>query len=229
SFYSALTISTLYLLSIHDRRFEKHPVYSISWGKAQFLRAIVSFFFPLAFHGESTISQSTQPVSRIPEVNFCDILPCDKVYCCPIHQPEVRSPTDKETNVKTKRKILHKYSWINTTVSSIQILETQQSIDNTYCSKNLQCSTTEPLIVFLCEVTIGNYCFHYSPSKTSRNKFLETTQGRQHIWTLPVAKFYDSAYYFRVAVPGFAGCLTDPYFAGIFFTDYYFYFYRQCN
>lgn len=28
---------------------------------------------------------------------------------------------------------------IDTTISSIQILETQQSIDNRYCSKNLQC------------------------------------------------------------------------------------------
>lgn len=27
----------------------------------------------------------------------------------------------------------------DTTVSSIQILETQQSIDSRYCSKNLQC------------------------------------------------------------------------------------------
>uniref|UniRef100_A0A8B9S2P9 Myelin gene regulatory factor C-terminal domain-containing protein n=1 Tax=Accipiter nisus TaxID=211598 RepID=A0A8B9S2P9_9AVES len=118
---------------------------------------------------------------------------------------------------------------IDTTISSIQILETQQSIDNRYCSKNLQCSTTEPLIIFLCKVTFGNYCSYYSSSQNSRKDFLETTQGRQHIWTLPVAKLYDSAYYFRVAAPGFAGCSTDPYFAGMFFTDYYFYFYRQCN
>ncbi|XP_061310796.1 myelin regulatory factor-like protein [Pezoporus flaviventris] len=263
----ALTISTLYLLSIHDRRFENHPVYSSTSSSVLLSRSTTT----AAFNGESTISLSTQPVSRIPEVNFCDILPCDKVYCCPIHQPKVQSPTYEETNARMKRnrsnvlpeqEPVKKYNgkpdlgsdWIDTTISSIQILETQQSIDNSYCSKNLQCrsgnysyvipvskympmdveisleiNTTEPLIVFLCEVTIGNYCSHYSSSKTSKKKFLETTQGRQHIWTLPVAKFYDSAYYFRVAVPGFASCLTDPYFAGIFFTDYYFYFYRQCS
>ncbi|XP_065524904.1 myelin regulatory factor-like protein isoform X2 [Lathamus discolor] len=261
----ALTIWTLYLLSIHDRRFENHPVYSTS-SSVLLSRSTTT----AAFHGESTISQSTQPVNRIPEVNFCDILPCDKVYCCPIHQLKVRSPTYEETNAKTNRNRsnmlpeqdpVKKYNgnpdlgsdWIDTTVSSIQILETQQSIDNSYCSKNLQCrsgnysyvipvskympidveisleiNTTEPLIVFLCKVTTGNYCSYYSSSENSKT-FLETTQGRQHIWTLPVAKFYDSAYYFRVAVPGFASCLTDPYFAGIFFTDYYFYFYRQCN
>uniref|UniRef100_A0A8D0F0Q4 Myelin gene regulatory factor C-terminal domain-containing protein n=1 Tax=Strix occidentalis caurina TaxID=311401 RepID=A0A8D0F0Q4_STROC len=226
-FYSALTISTLYLLSIHDRHFENTS------GRT------VSFFLPLALQGESTISQSTQPISRIPEVNFCDILPCDKVYCCPIHQAK----SSNNVNMKSKQKenqqaiceiIKNKtlfliFLGIDTTISSIQILETQQSIDNRYCSKNLQCSTTEPLIVFLCKVTFGNYCSHYSSSQNSRKDFLETTQGRQHIWTLPVAKLYDSAYYFRVAAPGFAGCSTDPYFAGMFFTDYYFYFYRQCN
>uniref|UniRef100_A0A8C4V1P5 Myelin gene regulatory factor C-terminal domain-containing protein n=1 Tax=Falco tinnunculus TaxID=100819 RepID=A0A8C4V1P5_FALTI len=215
SFYSALTISTLYLLSIHDRRFEKHPMYR---------------------QEESTISQSTQPISRIPEVNFCDILPCDKVYCCPIHQPKVKSLSYTKTNISEiiKNKTLFLiFLGIDTTISSIQILETQQSIDSRYCGKNLQCSTTEPLIIFLCKVTFGNYCSHFSSIQNSRKDFLDTTQvrffGRQHIWSLPVAKLYDSAYYFRVAAPGFAGCSTDPYFAGMFFTDYYFYFYRQCN
>ncbi|KFQ84894.1 Myelin regulatory factor-like, partial [Phoenicopterus ruber ruber] len=276
----ALTISTLYLLSVHDRRFEKHPIYR------QVVELVTSSSVVLspstttaALQGESTISQSTQPISRIPEVNFCDILPCDKVYCCPIHQPKVESLSYEETNAKEKLQPLkyqclpgqalpiavtllpHElFQWdsptgrIDTTISSIQILETQQSIDNRYCSKSLQCrsgnysyvipinkytpmdveisleiNTTEPLIIFLCKVTFGNFCSHYSSSPNSRKNFLETTQGRQHIWALPVAKLYDSAYYFRVAAPGFAGCSTDPYFAGMFFTDYYFYFYRQCN
>ncbi|KAI6079615.1 Myelin regulatory factor-like protein isoform X1 [Aix galericulata] len=194
---------------------------------------------------ESTISQSTQPISRIPEVNFCNILPCDKVYCCPIYQPNFKYLIYEKTDAEEKR--------IDTTISSIQILETQQRIDSRYC-KNPQCrsgnysyvipvnkytpvdveisleiNTTEPLIVFLCKVTFGNYCSYYSSRQSNGKDFLETTQGRQHIWTLPVARLYDSAYYFRVAAPGFASCSTDPYFAGIFFTDYYFYFYRQCN
>ncbi|XP_076188946.1 myelin regulatory factor-like protein [Aptenodytes patagonicus] len=263
----ALTISTLYLLSVHDRRFEKHPIYSGTSSSVVLSPSTTT----AALQGESTISQSTQPISRIPEVNFCDILPCDKVYCCPIHQQKVKSLSYEKTNAKEKRNksnLLPEQDpvkksngrpdlgndWIDTTISSIQILETQQRIDNRYCSKNLRCrsgnysyvipvnkytpmdveisleiNTTEPLIIFLCKVTFGNYCSHYSSSQNSKKDFLETTQGRQHIWTLPVAKLYDSAYYFRVAAPGFAGCSTDPYFAGMFFTDYYFYFYRQCN
>ncbi|XP_075005922.1 myelin regulatory factor-like protein [Calonectris borealis] len=259
----ALTISTLYLLSVHDRRFEKHQIYSSTSSSVVPSPSTTT----AALQGESTISQSTQAISRIPEVNFCDILPCDKVYCCPIHQQKVKYLSYEKSNAKEKRNrcILNMGNnqdkqpdlgndWIDTTISSIQILETQQSIDNHYCSRNLQCrsgnysyvipvnkytpmdveisleiNTTEPLIIFLCKVTFGNYCSHYSSSQSSGKDFLETTQGRQHIWALPVAKLYDSAYYFRVAAPGFAGCSTDPYFAGMFFTDYYFYFYRQCN
>ncbi|XP_074429198.1 myelin regulatory factor-like protein [Larus michahellis] len=263
----ALTISTLYLLSVHDRRFEKHPIYSSTSSSVILSPSTTT----AALQGESTISQSTQPISRIPEVTFCGILPCDRVNCCPIHQQKVQSLSYEKTNTKEtrnrsdmlpKRNLIKKPNrrpdlgndWIDTTISSIQILETQQRIDNRYCSKNLQCrsgnysyvipvnkytpmdveisleiNTTEPLIIFLCKVTFGNYCSYYSSSQNSRKDFLETTQGRQHIWPLPVAKLYDSAYHFRIAVPGFAGCSTDPYFAGIFFTDYYFYFYRQCN
>ncbi|OWK56091.1 Myelin regulatory factor-like protein [Lonchura striata] len=200
-----------------------------------------------ALQSESTVSQTTQPTSRIPEVNFCDILPCDKVYCCPIHHPKVKSLSYEKNNAKEKRNksdLLPKRDplkkpggrpdlgndWIDTTISSIQILETQQSIDKRYCSKNLQCSS-------------GNYSYvipinKYMPTdveisleinQNTRKNFQETTQGRQHIWALPVARLYDSAYSFRVAVPGFASCSTDRYFAGMFFTDYYFYFYRQCN
>ncbi|EOB09183.1 Uncharacterized protein C11orf9, partial [Anas platyrhynchos] len=273
----ALTISTLYVLSLHDRHFEKHPIY-----RQVFELISILDCGPICFAlQKSTISQSSQPISRIPEVNFCNILPCDKVYCCPIYQPNFKYIIYEKTDAEEKRKgvaatvlpaiLLYSYLrfkisetnkkktlffvflGIDTTISSIQILETQQRIDSRYC-KNPQCrsgnysylipvnkytpvdveisleiNTTEPLIVFLCKVTFGNYCSYYSSRQSNGKDFLETTQGRQHIWTLPVARLYDSAYYFRVAAPGFASCSTDPYFAGMFFTDYYFYFYRQCN
>uniref|UniRef100_A0A8C2YE33 Myelin regulatory factor like n=1 Tax=Coturnix japonica TaxID=93934 RepID=A0A8C2YE33_COTJA len=152
--------------------------------------------FSLALQ-ETTVSQSTQTISRIPEVNFCDLLPCDKVYCCPIHQAVVKYQSYEKMKSEKIRKLKCEFlfwetkqnkkkificfvsSGIDTTIRSIQILETQQLIDNRYCSKNPQ--------------------------------------------------LYDSAYYFRVAAPGFVSCSTDPYYAGVFFTDYYFYFYRKCN
>ncbi|ELK02492.1 Myelin protein regulatory factor, partial [Pteropus alecto] len=148
-------------------------------------------------------------------------------------------------------------SGIDTTISSIQIMEIQQIIDHRYCSGSLQCgsgnynynipvskhtpttvkfsleiNTTEPLIVFQCKFTLGNICFQRKREAKGMQSHgegsQEMTQGYQHIWSLPVAPFFDSAYHFRVAAPDLADCSTDPYFAGIFFTDYFFYFYRHC-
>ncbi|EGW08010.1 Myelin gene regulatory factor [Cricetulus griseus] len=145
--------------------------------------------------------------------------------------------------------------WIDTTITSIQIMEIQQMIDRRYCSRLLRCgpghynynipvnkntptnvkfsleiNTTEPLIVFQCKFTVGNICFHSQRERTQdHEEDSQMTQGYQHIWRLPVAPFSDSAYHFRVAAPDLADCSTDPFFAGIFFTDYFFYFYRRCN
>ncbi|GAB5574030.1 myelin regulatory factor-like protein [Prionailurus iriomotensis] len=147
--------------------------------------------------------------------------------------------------------------WIDTTISSIQIMEIQQVIDHRYCNGDHQCgsgnynynipvnkhtpanvkfsleiNTTEPLIVFQCNFTLGNICFHSKREakgiQSHQEVSQEMTQGYQHIWSLPVAPFFDSTYHFRVAAPDLADCSTDPYFAGIFFTDYFFYFYRHC-
>ncbi|KFW88187.1 Myelin regulatory factor-like, partial [Phalacrocorax carbo] len=102
----ALTISTLYLLSVHDRRFEKHPMYRQVVEYSTSSSVVLSpSTTTAALQGESTISEITEPISRIPEVNFCDILPCDKVYCCPIHQQKVKYLSYDKTNVKEKRKL----------------------------------------------------------------------------------------------------------------------------
>ncbi|XP_039351537.1 myelin regulatory factor-like protein [Mauremys reevesii] len=256
-----LTISTLYILSIEEQDISQNPIHS---------NATSSITQPpyttVAALSDSTASSTMTPSITIPEVNFCDILPCDKTYCCSIHQTHRKTPryqtmTTKEERNKNKavqERLMEKpdlgIDWIDTTISSMQILETQQKIDRRYCSKGLQCrsgnysyvipvnkytpinvilsleiNTTEPLIVFQCKVTFGNICSHQPRNRNRREAFQETTQGCQHIWILPVTWWYDSAYHFRVAAPDLADCSTDPNYAGIFFTDYYFYFYRQCN
>ncbi|XP_025908567.1 myelin regulatory factor-like protein [Nothoprocta perdicaria] len=265
----ALTISTLYVLSIHQRLLEKQPNSSSTSSSATLFPSTTI----AALQEKSTVSQSTLPdgIAGIPSVNFCDILPCDSIYCCPIHQFKSKSLSYEQTNMEEKgnpssllsesksiknrnRRFDLGDDWIDTTVSSIQILETQQGIDSRYCSKNLQCgsgnysyaipidkytptnveitleiNTTEALIVYMCKFTFGNYCPYHVSSKSSGAIFQETTQGYQHVWILPVARLYDSAYYFRVAAPDLADCSTDPHYAGVFFTDYYFYFYRHCE
>uniref|UniRef100_A0A8C0H7N9 Myelin regulatory factor like n=1 Tax=Chelonoidis abingdonii TaxID=106734 RepID=A0A8C0H7N9_CHEAB len=195
-FYSALTISTLYILSIEEQDISQNPIHGQS----------LLFFVALS---DSTASPTMTPSITIPEVNFCDILPCDKTYCCSIHQTHRKAPmyqtmtTKEESKLKYELLLLLELG-IDTTISSMQILETQQKIDRRYCNKGLQCSTTEPLIIFQCKVTFGNICSHQPRNQNRREAFQETTQD-------------------------LANCSTDPNYAGIFFTDYYFYFYRQCN
>ncbi|KAM9169275.1 myelin regulatory factor-like protein [Pangshura tecta] len=257
----ALTISTLYILSIEEQDISQNPIHSnVTSSITQ------PPYTTMAALSDSTASSTMTPSITIPEVNFCDILPCDKTYCCSIHQihrktPRYQTMTTKEERNKNKviqERVMEKpdlgIDWIDTTISSMQILETQQKIDRRYCSKGLQCrsgnysyvipvnkytpinvilsleiNTTEPLIVFQCKVTFGNICSQQPQNRNRREAFQETTQGCQHIWILPVTWWYDSAYHFRVAAPDLADCSTDPHYAGIFFTDYYFYFYRQCN
>ncbi|XP_062989962.1 myelin regulatory factor-like protein [Elgaria multicarinata webbii] len=256
----AVTIATLYVLSILE--------------EDVFLSEYSNSTSPITLPPSTTVtvtryntmSSNPEPTDITPEVNFCGILPCHKTYCCSIHQTVGKNrnyPQMKAKEERNKRKGLSEQKWfekpdlgndwIDTTIRSMQILETQQKIDHRYCSKNLQCgsgnysyivplnkhtplnvkisleiNTTEPLIIFQCKTTYGNSCSDHPQTRKKRESFQLTTQGFQHVWLLPVASLYDSAYHFRVAAPDLADCSMDPNYAGLFFTDYYFYFYRNC-
>ncbi|XP_077930309.1 myelin regulatory factor-like protein [Halichoerus grypus] len=272
--FCALTIVSLYILSLKDQnqRAPNLPPSNITSSQEPALPPTASPTAP------NTSLVTTHSSFRVPEITFCEILPCQETYCCPIQgkrrvpsSPARRWSQEEETHQRLwaedrslsflARDALTSpdwgSDWIDTTISSIQIMEIQQVIDHRYCGGGLQCSagnynynipvnkhtptnvkfsleinTTEPLIVFQCKFTLGNICFHGKRGATgiqSRQEVSqEMTQGSQHIWSLPVAPFFDSTYHFRVAAPDLADCSTDPYFAGIFFTDYFFYFYRHC-
>uniref|UniRef100_A0A2K5LKA9 Myelin regulatory factor like n=1 Tax=Cercocebus atys TaxID=9531 RepID=A0A2K5LKA9_CERAT len=247
--FCALTIVALYILSLkdQDRRVPNLPPSNITSSQEPALLSTASSSAP-------NTSLATTPASlQVPEITFCEILPCQETYCCPIwgmkevfSSPVQRQSEDKEfhqrqwSEDKSKSFLARnalsgpdwRSDWIDTTISSIQIMEIQQIIDHQYCSRSLQCGTTEPLIVFQCKFTLGNICFHSKREtkgmESHREISQEMTQGYQHIWSLPVALFSDSMFHFRIAAPDLADCSTDPYFAGIFFTDYFFYFYRRC-
>ncbi|XP_036154868.1 myelin regulatory factor-like protein [Myotis myotis] len=273
--FCALTIVSLYILSLkdQDRRAPNLPASNITSSQEPALPPAAS-----SSSAPNTSLATTQSSFQIPEITFCEILPCQDIYCCPIWG--TRSVLSSPVRRPSKEMEPHQRSWaedrsasflagdvltspdwgsdwIDTTISSIQIMEIQQTIDRRYCSRSLQCgsgnynynipvnkhtptnvkfsleiNTTEPLIVFQCRFTLGNICFQRKREakgmQTHGEASQEMTQGYQHIWRLPVAPFFDSAYHFRVAAPDLADCSTDPYFAGIFFTDYFFYFYRHC-
>ncbi|KAM9072653.1 myelin regulatory factor-like protein isoform 1-T1 [Megaptera novaeangliae] len=272
--FCGLTIVSLYILSLkdQDRCTPSLPSSNLTSSQDPALPPTAS---PLA---PNTSLATTQPPFQVPEITFCEILPCQETYCCPIwgtrrvlsspvqRQPKEKEPHqrpwagDRSTSFLAGQALTNLdwgSDWIDTTISSIQIMEVQQIIDRRYCSRSLQCgsgnynyhipvnkytptnvkfsleiNTTEPLIVFQCKFTLGNMCFRSKREakgmQSHQEVSQEMTQGYQHIWRLPAAPFFDSAYHFRVAAPDLADCSTDPYFAGIFFTDYFFYFYRHC-
>ncbi|XP_060050930.1 myelin regulatory factor-like protein [Erinaceus europaeus] len=274
--FCALMIVSLYILSLkdQDRRDPNLLPSNITGSPPAPLPPTAS---PSAPH---TSLATTQSSIQVPEITFCEILPCQESFCCPIwerrrtfsgplhrqnkKEKEIRQRSWAEDRNKSflARDVLTDLDWgsdwIDTTISSIQIMEIQQVIDRRYCSRSLQCgsgnynynipvnkytptnvkfsleiNTTEPLIVFQCKSTLGNICFHNKKEvkwmQSHQEVSQDMTQGYQHIWSLAVAPFFDSAYHFRVAAPDLADCSTDPYFAGIFFTDYFFYFYRHCD
>nr|XP_014714024.2 myelin regulatory factor-like protein [Equus asinus] len=272
--FCALTIVTLYILSLkaQEQRVPNLPPSNVTSSQEPALPPTAS---PAAWN---TSLAATQSSFLGPEVTFCEILPCQETQCCPIRgrRAALASPVQGQSEEKE----LHRgpwaedgstsflagdapaspdwgSDWIDTTISSIQIMEIQHVIDRRYCHRGRQCrsgsynysipvnkytptnvkfsleiNTTEPLIVFQCKLTVGNICFHSKNEaqglQSHEGVIQEMTQGCRHIWSLPVAPFFDSAFHFRVAAPDLADCSTDPYFAGIFFTDYFFYFYRHC-
>ncbi|XP_013374858.1 PREDICTED: myelin regulatory factor-like protein [Chinchilla lanigera] len=271
----ALTIVFLYILSLKDQKQHVSNLPSNSTSSVELV--LPSTTTP---SGPHTPPATAQTSLKVPEITFCEILQCQETYCCPIwgirrdsSNPMQRQSQEEKEIYQRKRAedqskslmargafILPDWQsdWIDTSISSIQIMEIQHIIDRRYCSKKLQCgsgyysynipvnkntptrvkfsleiNTTEPLIVFQCKFTLGNICFHSNKQAEGTQSYgevsQEMTQGYQHIWNLPVAPFSDSAYHFRVAAPDLADCSTDPYFAGIFFTDYFFYFYRRCT
>uniref|UniRef100_A0A6J0T6P9 Myelin regulatory factor-like protein n=1 Tax=Pogona vitticeps TaxID=103695 RepID=A0A6J0T6P9_9SAUR len=255
-----VTISTLYVLSLPEQD-TVHSEHSIPTNPIT-----ISPSAMLTGTTYNRASSNLKPVDTIPEVDFCDILPCPRTYCCPINQIITKNLRDPKVNVEEERneskdpleqKWIEKpdlgNDWIDTRISSMQIFETQQKIDHRYCQKNPQCrsgnysyivplnkftplkvkisleiNTTEPLMIFQCNVIFGNSCSFPPLLLKKKESFPETTQGFQHLWVLPVASLHESAYHFRVAAPDLADCSTDPHYSGIFFTDYYFYFYRNC-
>uniref|UniRef100_A0A8C8XTU4 Myelin regulatory factor like n=1 Tax=Panthera leo TaxID=9689 RepID=A0A8C8XTU4_PANLE len=247
--FCALTIVSLYILSLKDQ--DRHaPNLSLSNITSSQEPALPPTASPSA--APNTSLATTQSSFQVPEITFCEILPCQETYCCPIwgKRRVLSSLVQRRSKEEFHQRLWAEdrsmsflardaltspdwgTDWIDTTISSIQIMEIQQVIDHRYCNGDHQCGTTEPLIVFQCNFTLGNICFHSKREakgiQSHQEVSQEMTQGYQHIWSLPVAPFFDSTYHFRVAAPDLADCSTDPYFAGIFFTDYFFYFYRHC-
>ncbi|XP_053441920.1 myelin regulatory factor-like protein isoform X2 [Nycticebus coucang] len=199
--FCVLTIVALYMLSLkdQDRHVSSLPPSNLTGSQEPALP-------PIAASSAPTVSLATTKASfQAPEITFCDILPCEETHCCPLWgmrrvlsssvQRHFQEASHQRPGAEDKLKSFQARDalnssnwgsdWIDTAISSIQIMEIQQVIDHRYCGRSLQCglgnynfnipvnkytptnvkftleiNTTEPLIIFQCKFTLGNICFY---------------------------------------------------------------------
>ncbi|CAG5926626.1 unnamed protein product [Menidia menidia] len=93
----------------------------------------------------STVPVTGSPGPWPPDVDFCELLYCDQVFCCPSEAPDSNSITNKLppkfalTEMRKERFSHHLKSardWKNTTVHTFMIKENQQVIDSRYCMRD---------------------------------------------------------------------------------------------
>ncbi|KAG7458344.1 myelin regulatory factor [Solea senegalensis] len=105
---------------------------------------------------QTTTSASTVPSATPlgpwpPDVDFCDLLYCDQVYCCPstpggsvdfnvstteLDQGAKTNPTETKQEKLVVHQLKSARDWTNTTIHSFIIKENQQVIDSKYCLRD---------------------------------------------------------------------------------------------
>lgn len=243
--FSVISITTLYLLNLKEDSSVGFPDISNSSNAPQ-----LSTAWP------TTVSMTTAVNLWPPEVDFCDLLYCDKVYCCP-------SPARNEINISSSKsdftdtekiflQLMNAKDWTNTTIHTFMIKENRQVIDSKYCLRDecgpgrfvfrvpisqfvsvnmrvtLLMNSTELLVVHLCSFDESASCSSLVDlNSVTDSRYPSNTQG-EHAWPLHVASLQHSSYHFRSAVAGLADCSTEHHYEGVLYTDYHFHFYRRC-
>uniref|UniRef100_V9KC52 Myelin gene regulatory factor-like protein n=1 Tax=Callorhinchus milii TaxID=7868 RepID=V9KC52_CALMI len=271
--FCVMLISALYILTLSEEINDNHDHINSSNPDPLTTAEYTTFSPHTSAENASSLYTTAVGGTGVPEISFCDILPCVNIHCClpqsqrktlPSHhrklniiegQPSIEGQEALQQEKKDKQisnmKARLQSDWFDTSVRSIQIMESQQVIDQRYCMKNndsghgnysyiipinkytplnmritLQISTKAALIVYKCTTIPGKTCLSTSIIRDSSQ---EMSQGYWHFWILSVAHLHECKYHFRAAAPGLADCSTTQHFAGILYTDYYFYFYRQCG
>ncbi|XP_074481743.1 myelin regulatory factor-like protein [Sebastes fasciatus] len=136
--FCVISITSLYLLNLKEEDFDINsnasvvPMQTTAWS--------------------STVPPTRPPGPWPPDVDFCDLLYCERVYCCPPpsgggtdSNTTSTEPAGEETSHLTERrkerlydKLKNDRDWTNTTIHSFMIKENQQVIDSRYCLRD-QC------------------------------------------------------------------------------------------
>ncbi|XP_036374053.1 myelin regulatory factor-like protein isoform X3 [Megalops cyprinoides] len=126
--FCIIAIATLYMLTLHED-VQLLPGDSTSYPTTP-----------------SAVGPTMTPNHWPPEVDFCSLLYCEEVYCCPsdpsnhsspTNTPSLSSPTGVPHEDGRKEQFYEilrsAKDWTNTTIQSIFIKENQQKIDQRYC------------------------------------------------------------------------------------------------
>ncbi|KAM9705759.1 myelin regulatory factor-like protein isoform 2-T3 [Menidia menidia] len=129
-----ICVTALYMVNIIGTDFDSFPDSSNN-----------SLVPELTTPRSSTVPVTGSPGPWPPDVDFCELLYCDQVFCCPSEAPHSNSITNKLppkfalTEMRKERLSHHLKSardWKNTTVHTFMIKENQQVIDSRYCMRD---------------------------------------------------------------------------------------------
>ncbi|XP_034534964.1 myelin regulatory factor-like protein, partial [Notolabrus celidotus] len=136
--FCVISITALYLVNIKEDS-DAYP--GLSNG---------SVVPPSATAWSSTEPPTTPPGPWPPHVDFCDLLYCDQVYCCPppagssteSNTTSTESALEENSNITEKRRerlyqmLKSARDWTNTTIQTFMIKESEQLIDSKYCLRD---------------------------------------------------------------------------------------------
>ncbi|XP_023808278.1 myelin regulatory factor-like protein isoform X1 [Oryzias latipes] len=137
--FCVISITTLYLLTV-EKDSDSIPGPSNNSLLPAQTTAWTSTDKPLLSSPAPTGPLSPWP----PDVDFCDLLYCDEVYCCPLstggssvfnkpeEKPVMKGAEEEGENVQ----LIGFRDWTNTTVHTFMIKESQQVIDSRYCMRD---------------------------------------------------------------------------------------------
>ncbi|KAM6984782.1 LOW QUALITY PROTEIN: myelin regulatory factor-like protein [Aplochiton taeniatus] len=134
--FCVIAITALYMLTLRDDEGMPFPGAGND-----------SNVYPLA---TTTVWPHTDSLHSHPDIDFCDLLYCEEVYCCPKMAGDI---TDTHTSNSTlthsigegildkdKEEVYDQLKnardWTNTTIQSFMIKENQHVIDSRYCEKD---------------------------------------------------------------------------------------------
>ncbi|XP_053718290.1 myelin regulatory factor-like protein [Synchiropus splendidus] len=133
--FCVISITTLYLVTLKEDNSVTFPGYS---------NCTVAPMLPT---DSQTASPTTPSGPWPPDVDFCDLLYCQQVYCCPSPESSTGSnisttyspeeiPPEGPGNDIFFEKLKKSQDWRNTTIHTIMIKESQQVIDSKYCVRD---------------------------------------------------------------------------------------------